>query len=211
MIYRHLFLTGIFSIVFCLLSITESHGQNDFVQGYVVNVFGDTLRGAVKDRKVSGSGTARLKKILFVDQEGKKQKFEHTEISAYQIGDDHYRGFYLANLRSNISGTTHYSIDPFNGAYSFLRLIINDRISLYKYEWHEQGENEPMGFSLIQRGREEMFVRADQGLLGLKTKQLHKYFDECPIVQDKLTKKEFKDPVELVTFYNSSCFDVVLD
>jgi hypothetical protein len=54
---------------------------------------------------------------------------------------------------------------------------------------------------------DDYFIRATQGLFGLKKKVLSDYFQKCPDLVKKIKQKEIKDPSAVVRYFNANCAD----
>jgi hypothetical protein len=59
---------------------------------------------------------------------------------------------------------------------------------------------------LLKEG-DDYFIRATQGLFGLKKKVLSDYFQKCPELVEKIGQKEIIDPSALVDYFNANCAD----
>lgn len=58
---------------------------------------------------------------------------------------------------------------------------------------------------LLKKGNDSVFIRADQGLPGLKRKVLTTYFKNCPELSVQIKSKTLKTVWEVVPFYNEKC------
>ncbi len=58
---------------------------------------------------------------------------------------------------------------------------------------------------LFKKEEDQLFIRATQGLLGLKRKVLMDYFSNCPNLQEQIQQKHLTKPWQVVEFYNGHC------
>lgn len=157
-------------------------GQEDYKEGHVVTLKGDTLYGFVSDRKLGAFGGIH-DKIKFRGKRLKK-RFSPDQVLSYKKGDSIYRSLIL------------------EGEAEFLRVVSEGFVSLYMYELQEQGEEMVVDISYLKKEKNSDLVRADQGLLGLKRKVLTRFFDDCPPLVKKIRDKQFKYAYQLVDYYN---------
>lgn len=180
--------------------------QSNNSPDYLVLNTGDTLYGTVKYLDESGVNTTFYKKIRLINNQGKQKKYKREEVSVFRMNNDNYEGFWL---RKSSQGpgllNEQYSIVQKEGEMYFLKVLSKDKLSHYQFEWWEQGEASSMWMDLIIKEGEQTFIRATQGVLGLKKKALTNYFMDCPSLQEQINKKNLKKVSEVVLFYNTNC------
>ena len=172
---------------------------------YLVLCSGDTLRGQVDFLASAGSDEVYLKKIKLTNTEGRK-RYKWQEVSAIRIGNATYLAF---NLRRESSLPNPfrevYHIDPEAKQRYFLRVESQGQLNHYTLSWKEQGESTLMQMDLFQKEGDDHFVRATQGILGLKRKALANYLADCPQLIRLLQEKQLNQAQDVVTFFNNQC------
>ncbi|HAS43875.1 MAG TPA: hypothetical protein DCS93_25585 [Microscillaceae bacterium] len=198
-----------FAIVASLLllfTFSTLKAQTSHSLDYIVLNTGDTLYGKVKhinQRKVS---PRYYKKIRFTDTQGKRKKYKRSDIAAFRANNTHYEGVWLSqSSRGVILINPRYDIDPQNGEKHFLRVISKGKLGHYYLEWWEQGESGSSWMDLLKKEGDQFFIRATQGLFGLKRKTLAKYFSNCPALKEQIQQKRIRKISQVVNFYNKHC------
>ncbi|PIB39332.1 hypothetical protein [Maribacter sp. 4G9] len=171
-------------VLLCVVfgNVHQIMAQENYRPGYVIIKAGDTLYGKISDRRTGPFGGIH-DKIKFRGK-GRKKRFPPNKILSYRKGDSVYRSFLL------------------DGKATFLRVVSEGPVSLYKYELQEQGEEMVLDIAYLKRERNQELVRADQGIFGLKRQRLMQFFQDCPPLVEKIRSKEFKYPYQLVDYYN---------
>jgi hypothetical protein len=168
---------------------------------------GDTLNGNVKHIDQSGVNPKFYKKIRLADIYGKLKKHKRSDVSAFRMNNDIYEGFWLSQSSLKIIFSNHkYDIDQQNGEKYFLKAISKGKLSHYELEWWEQGESSSLWMDLLKKEEDSFFIRATQGLLGLKRKVLINYFSSCPDLKEQIQEGQLRKVREVVEFYNSNYF-----
>ncbi|MFK7811405.1 MAG: hypothetical protein AB8B59_02860 [Maribacter sp.] len=167
-----------FSTSFALIA------QDDFQDGYVVTNKNDTLFGKVRDRDTKGFNLGIYEKIRF-KRKSRKKRFAPKDIIAYKIGNKHYKSFFLG--REMV----------------FFRVGSEGRLNHYILEVQEQGESLVQDIDYVQMGKNGSFVRANQGLFGIKKKRLADLLDDCVGLPERILNKEFRYVFQIVDFYNN--------
>ncbi len=72
------FLLFLFVQFFTLIAFS----QNGFIDGYIINLKGDTVRGKIKDRKEIKDKIG-WQKVIFIDEKGEENKFTPDDINGY--------------------------------------------------------------------------------------------------------------------------------
>ncbi|MFT4772325.1 MAG: hypothetical protein ACI9CP_001959 [Cryomorphaceae bacterium] len=193
--------------VFCLSAMAHLSAQTD-TRDYLIPNVGDTLYGKVEHIDRRGASPEYYKKIRVTNAKGKRKKYKRVDLESFRVDNVRYEGFWLSQFSNKIVlFNPKYSIDRENGERYFLRVMSTGHLSHYLMEWYEQGDSMRMKMDLLKKQEDEFFIRATQGVLGLKKKALIKYFQECPELSKKIEQKELKQVVEVIDFYNSHCAD----
>lgn len=117
-----------------------------------------------------------------------------------------YKSFWLNQWSQKIRLVNpKYDIDSNGGQQHFLRLVSQGKLSHYELEWFEQENSALWSMALLKKEEDPLFIRADQGILGLKRKVLLDYFFNCPKLQERIKLKQLKKVWQVVDFYNSNC------
>jgi hypothetical protein len=69
----------------------------------------------------------------------------------------------------------------------------------------EQGDAALMYMDLLKKEGDAFFIRATQGLLGLKRKALINYFSNCQDLREQIERKQLSEVWQVVNFYNENC------
>ncbi|WPP49687.1 hypothetical protein [Catalinimonas niigatensis] len=194
-------------ITLCLFSLqTSLSAQDSDAQDYLVLNMGDTLYGNIKHIDESGTIRKYYKKIRFTDRYGKQKKYKRKEVSAFSVNNTHYEGFWLnQSSQKIILVNPRYDIDAKNGEQYFLKVMRKGKLSHYQLEWFEQGESLLSGMDLLKKEGDPFFIRATQGLLGLKRKVLLDYFSDCAKLQEQIKERQLNEVGQVVDFYHTHC------
>ncbi|MGB6035155.1 MAG: hypothetical protein WBG42_02720, partial [Cryomorphaceae bacterium] len=172
-----------FLILICLfwLSATvELSGQSDPYGDYLNPNVGDTIHGKVEYIDRRGASTEFYKKIRVTNAKGKRKKFKRGDVESFRVDGVRYEGFWLSQSSDKIVLLNpYYYMDRENGERYFLRIISLGRLSHYQLEWWEQDEAGINRMDLLITEGDVYFIRATQGIFGLKRKALSKYFKYC--------------------------------
>jgi hypothetical protein len=146
------------------------------------------------------------KKMRLTDSNGKRKKYKTKTIKAFRSKDQIYNAFWLDNSSKKIVFFNPiYTFNFENGEKAFLKVITKGALSQYRLECWEQGESLLMSIELLKKANDSFFMRADQGLLGLRRKALTKYFKYCAELSAQIKSKTLKTVWEGVTFYIEKC------
>lgn len=146
------------------------------------------------------------KKIWISDRNGKRKKYKTKNIIVLSSKNEFYKAFWLDNRSEKIVFINPiYKIDFENGEKEFLKLFTKGELSHYRLEWREQGESLLMTMELLKKAKDSYFIRANQGVLGLKRNVLTKYFKGCSQLSAQIKSKTLKTVWEVVEFYNIEC------
>jgi hypothetical protein len=192
-----------FLLIYFIFFITNvSEAQKGFEQGFVITNKNDTIQALIKDRGY-GSNGQRYRKIRVKNESFFSKRYSPYDIKAYSIGNDVYESFWL---NASLRGLKEVIISERNvGQKHFLKLIIKGDVSLYYWEIRDYESNTFDYIELIKRTHQSEFIRASQGIFGLKSKRLIDYFKDCPELVEKITSKELKTAFDVVNFYNKNC------
>jgi hypothetical protein len=182
--------------------------QTETRQDYLSLNVGDTLFGKVEHVDRRGGSTEYYKKIRFTDVKGKRKKYKRSDVESFQVSNVLYEGFWLSQSSEKIVLVNpRYDFDRENGERYFLRVMSRGRLSHYHLEWWEQGDAGINGMDMLLKEGDDYFIRATQGLFGLKKKVLSDYFQKCPDLVEKIGQKEIIDPSAVVDYFNANCAD----
>lgn len=202
--YEPFVITIIIFLSYSISSIAQAEKTSD----YLVLNSGDTLYGNVKHIDERGVSLEFYKKIRFKSEDGKKKKYKREKVIAFKADNINYEGFWLNQTSSGIMLLNpRYDIDSRNGELYFLKVVSKGKLSHYELEWFEQGESTLWGMDLLKKEEDSYFIRATQGLLGLKRKTLANFFLDCPRLAEKIKQKQFKNISQIIGFYHSDCVD----
>jgi len=194
-------ITALFSMA-SFFSRSQTHRSLDYV---VLNAT-DTLYGKVQHINQRKTTPQYYKKIRFTDIQGKRKKYKRSDVTAFRVDNVNYEGFWLSqSSRGVVLVNPRYDIDSQNGEKHFLRVINKGKLSHYYLEWWNQGESSSSWMDLLRKEGDQFFIRATQGLFGLKRKVLAKYFVDCPNLKEQITQRQLRKVQQVVNFYNSHC------
>ena len=175
-------------------------------QDFVILHSGDTLYGTVRYINDGAVSPKLYKKIRWKDARGRGKKISRKNIRAFRVQGDVFESFYLRQYSRKITLVNpRYDISPQKGQHHFLKLVEKGRLSHYQLEWIEQGESALSAMDLFKKESDTFFIRATQGLLGLKRQVLTNYFADCPALATQIGDKQINNLQEIVDFYNKNC------
>jgi hypothetical protein len=199
-IYPTLYQMMRFLILMSLVVLTKTP-LAQFSEGYIVTNNGDTLYGKIKDR-TTGFNTRIYPKVRF-RQPGKPQKrFRPRHIKAYYSeGSGLFESQWfdrqprlLKNDYVNVTGM---------GQKHFMKVIVRGKLSLYHLEFRDADNAAVDYIEFFKMEGDHRFVRASQGLLGLKKKLLLEYFKDYPAVTEQIQSGALKTAVDVAIYFNS--------
>ncbi len=186
--------------------------QNENPLDYIVLNNGDTLYANVSYRDEDGFSQEFYKKIRLTTVDGKRKKYHRRTVSAFSVNSVNYESFWLNQSTQKIMLVNpKYDIDPENGEQHFLKVMSKGKLSHYELEWVDQENSFLLSMALLKREKDSYFIRADQGVLGLKRKALRNYFDNCPKLIERIDLKQLNEVWQVVDFYNSHCFYEIIN
>ena len=182
--------------VLILFLFHPGYAQKGYLKGYVISNDGDTLRGTIKDRKLSP--IPRLyAKVKFKNRKGKKRTLGPDDIAAYKRGESMFQSVPFGEVEKFI-GTTRVNY----GKKHFLRVRVKGYLTLYEHEFIDQecGPNFDSNFYL-KRTNETQFTRIP--MIGFR-KRMKLYFSDSYTIIKKIERKgyRYRNINELVRDYN---------
>lgn len=173
---------------------------------YLVLASGDSIFGKVQYLSENDFGPAYLSKIRIQAENGPRQKFKPKKLSAFGCGGQHFEIFRLETFNASSSWLAQdFRHNPACGDYYIFQRIGQGELCHYRWHWFEQGESTPYQMDLLRRAGDSIFLRADQGLFGLRIRALTRFFSDCPRLQAKISAKELRDIESITGFYQQHC------
>jgi hypothetical protein len=194
-----LLLVGIITFPFTVNSQAKSNAD------FVVLHTGDTLFGKVSHINTSGVSDTYYKKIRLTELNGKRRKISRKKICAFRSNNMNYEAFLLKETTRIFRFNTTYSIENKKGKRYFLKVISKGELSHYQLEWMEQGSSNIQSMDLLIKTKDHFFIRATQGIMGIKSAILIEYFADCPSIQSEISKKKLSTIHEITNYYNRVC------
>lgn len=189
----------------CLIFFGISYAQNEFEEGFIVKLNGDTLYGIVKDRK-EAVFTKLYKKVRFKENgKNSKKKYGADQIRAYAIGSQMFHSVPENTINDGLFNFGQSSSSSKDDV--FLKVILSGPASYYQQEWVEQESGIVEVADYIKKENDTVLIRSTLGLLGLRKKRVSSYFSDCPPLQLKIKNKELVTSFEVVQFYNNWILD----
>jgi hypothetical protein len=177
----------------------SAYAQRGYESGYVITNKGDTLHGMISDRK-EGSFTQLYKRVKLKGNGLLTKKFGPNEITAYKKGTENFESHWLKQRGGLLK--EEYLSESGQGKKVFLQLMVSGYLSLYHLEYTDQESNLFEFIPLLKRQDENYFVRATQGVFGLKKKNLAAYFADCAALVELMNRGELKSAEAIVQYYN---------
>jgi hypothetical protein len=190
---------------FIFIGVFMFHGpivKAQYAVGYVVKNNGDTLYGKVKDR--SGEVFTRMYSKIRFKSDGYffQKRYSPKQIIAYKTGDRLYETHWI-KVRTLLLKVNYFSKPGF-GKREFFRVVEKGKLSLYYSEFMDEDSSIVDYVELFKREGDYYFVRATQGVFGLKKNLLSEYFQNQQEVRDKIVSGELKTAFQVVRFYNET-------
>lgn len=196
-------------LLFILIGLLIPHlalTQTDEAKDYLVLHDRDTIYGTVNYINRKGFNYSFYKKLRIIEDKGKTKKYSQKKVKSFKAENIAYEGFWLSQSSEKILLLNpKYNITAQKGDYHFLKVIHQGVLSHYQLEWFEQGESLLMQADLLKRENDLYFIRATQGLFGIKRKTLTTYFNDCPNLQQHISQKQSSTIAEIVDYYNHTC------
>lgn len=180
--------------------------QSAVSEDYLILHSGDTILGTVNYINKNGINYKFYKKLRVIEVHGKTKKYDLKKVKSFSAENATYEGFWLSQSSEKILLLNpKYNITAQKGDYHFLKVIHQGVLSHYQLEWFEQAESLLMQADLLKRENDLYFIRATQGLFGIKRKTLTTYFNDCPNLQQYISQKQTSTIAEIVDYYNHTC------
>lgn len=174
----------------------------------IVLITGDTLYGQVDYFQEKIVYSEFYKKIRLIDTNGRKKRFKRKDIVSYKVNGYDYQSFTLKKqtgyLKNGSLQETRYSISP-DGVQHFLKVGSKGKLSYYELEWIDRDNNDLTSMIIVKKAQDQVFMRADYGVIGIARKALSNYLADCPDIQTKIMNKDFKYVFQVVDYYNKHC------
>jgi len=189
-------------LIFLIVPILSFAQHPKYLPGYIITNSGDTIHGFIQDRKPEPFGKI-YKKIRYKEKLNTffKTKYNAYQIAEYKRGDTEFvsmwvqvSSFFLKQNYTSVQGL---------GEKVFLKVVISDYLSYYKWEYIDGESGYFDAVNLLKRADEPEMARVNLTILGLYKKNLINYFDDCPELVEKIMNKEIETPVQITTFYNN--------
>ena len=182
------------------LSLQGLYAQRGYVDGYVILQNKDTVYGKLKDRNTF-SGEI-FQKIKFKDRGHGRKKYTAQDILGYYNGEHTFVSLWYHEETEFLRTTYHAT--PYFKEKVFLIVYSEGPLSVYGKEFMDDSSYGD-SFPLFKREGDDYYVRATQGIFGLKKKNLARYFSDCPGLVRKIEQGELKRTYEVADYYNSNC------
>jgi len=199
MIRQIVYVLGVALLV--LILPLQVKAQRHYRPGYVILNEGDTLYGRVKDRK-TGSFTRIYKRVRFKDKGLFARKFGPGRIREYKAGERLYESMWVSSQFPLLGGRMVSMAGK--GKQQFFRVVVKGKLNYYALESLDDDEFYFDIPYLKLEGRRD-FVRATQGIFGLKRRILVEYFADCPELQEAIAQKNVRTVFDIVHFYERHC------
>lgn len=192
------------SIAMQMLVFAQKNKRPD----YVVLTSGDTLYGKVEYMDEDAIPLKFHKKIRILSNDGRLKRLDRKEVAAFQTNNMAYESFFLHQSSQKVMLVNPtFAIDLQNGKQEFLKVVRKGKLSHYELEWIEQGTSAVSAMTLFKKEKDSFFIRADQGVFGLKKNVLQEYFTDCPSLRKAILDYQVKDVFEVMDYYNQNCLN----
>lgn len=186
-------------VLFLLCFSQAVFAQGRYTEGYVITLKGDTLQGKIRDRR-TGIFAGKFKRIRFKTSVFPPRRYRPGQIRSYVIGSAVYESHWI--MRDNRVFQERYLSMERYGKPVFLRLVVKGPLSLYYLEQLDQDSGRFDYVELFKKEGVPVFIRASQGLFGLKKNTLRQYFADRPDVISKIEDKSLRSALEIARYYN---------
>lgn len=188
----------LFACLTCLMGPPLA-AQNDWQEGHVVTMQGDTLRGLVRDRDTGPFGGMFGKVQVKEGGKGRARKFAPRKVRSYQWGDAQFVTLYTES-ESEFFKTRTYVTEG-RGEPGFYRVIAAGELTLYHDEFTDEDNFRIDFVPVFKREGNPQLVRATQGILGLKKKLLSEFFADRPALVAQIKNGQLTTPLEVWEAY----------
>ena len=194
------------TLIFFTLS-TSIFAQGNKNLDYLALYVGDTLYGKV-EYIAERIPREFHKRIVVITTDGRVKKYKRKNVASFKVENNIYESFLLSQTAEKFRLVDpKFNIDNNNGKQYFLKVISKGNLSHYELEWIEQGEAALRSMDLLKKNTDLFFIRATQGVFGLKRKVTLDYFFNCAKIKEAISQKQVSDVRDVVDFYNKHCAD----
>lgn len=193
--------TYLLTAFFLLLMADGLYAQPGYVPGYIILENNDTLYGKIKDRNTFSGNIFR--KIRFKKKGERVKRYTAHDILGYYNGEHTFESVWYYEESEFL--TSYYYSKPRYGQKVFLIKTITGPLNLYAKEFTHDDNSYMDSFPFFKREGDDYFVRATQGIFGLKKKKLARYFSDCPSLVNKIQEGAIKRAYEVADYYNTQC------
>ncbi len=183
-----------------ILTVEGLHAQRGYVPGYIILETKDTLYGMVRDRN-NFSGEI-YQKIKFKQKGRRAKRYTAHDIIGYNNGTHTFTSLWY-HEEGNFLRMAFYASPHFKEK-AFLIVYSEGILSVYGKEFSDD-TSYGNSFPLFKKAGDDYYVRATQGILGLKKKQLARYFSDCPGLVNRIDTGDLKRTYEVAEYYNGNC------
>jgi hypothetical protein len=197
------------NVLICLLLLVSQNAisQQNFIPGYIISLNGDTLRGYIDYRNWNKNPD----KVIFREFSGNKAAiYLPNEILAFGIKDEYYVSATVSIETSprNTDGLNYDKAVHLQTVTTFLQAMITGKKSLYHgfysardYFYIKQDSTyDLLLYKMYLTGQgDNSMMNENKAYLG----QLNYYLGDCPEIEDRLKKTDYKlqDLLSLFEYY----------
>lgn len=195
-----------YCVLLTMLLTTGLFAQKAQLTDYIVLHNNDTIYGKVHYINEHSVPRKFYKKLRITTADGKKKKFKRKDIAAFRVENRVYQSFWLTESTEGIGlFNMNFNLDQQRGKHHFLRVIETGPLGHYELEWFEQGNAALHAMALLKKESAAYFIRADQGIFGLKAKTVQQYVSDCTGLIEAIKTKKVEAVWQVVDFYNTQC------
>jgi hypothetical protein len=177
-------------------------GHTQFSEGYIITLQGDTIHGRVKDRS-DGFRTKLYPKIRFRKPGGLTKKLSPRQIRGYYTEASGLYESQWFEKQQRFLRMDYFSVTGV-GQKRFLKVVVRGKLSLYHLEFTDFDNSAVDYLQLFRLEGDNRYVRASQGVLGLKKKLLSDFFKDYPELVEKINSGSLKSAFQVAQFFNQN-------
>ncbi|PQV44924.1 hypothetical protein CLV33_11642 [Jejuia pallidilutea] len=174
----------------------------------VVLITSDTLYGKVHYVNKGFAWSEFYRKLRLTDINGRKKRLKRKKVVSYRVNGYDYESYMLDQetklFKNGRFFDSKYYIDQ-DGVQHFLKVISKGNLSHYELEWIDYDNNDLESIGLIKKAEDNFFIPAENARSQVLKKVVSDYLSDCPEIQQRITKKDFKYVFQVVDFYNKNC------
>ncbi|MBN2891039.1 MAG: hypothetical protein JXL97_04155 [Bacteroidales bacterium] len=188
-------------LIFLFTFSLNTYSQKNYGSGYIITNQNDTIYGFLKDRKPPPFGKL-YSKIRFKEKSNSvfAKKYSPYQISGYKINNVEYESKWIKVDRFFLK--EDYKCIENCGEKAFLKVIVKGYLTYYQWEYIDGESGYIDAVDLLNKQNENIYIKATQGVFGLKKDKLAAYFMDCPELAKQILTKQIKDPISVANFYN---------